>query len=95
LRLPHQMADGTFNAGQNKTFSVHTVALSRTSPRRRRPAVLIPGIGTVLRSRPSPKTIRLALDAGTAESPITRAAAGRTRIAIAGTKLPNAGDVAN
>ena len=89
LRLPYQMADGTFSVGRTKTIRVDAAGLRSLLLDGDGRAVLFAGMETVLRSRPGSRNVRLGLEEGSVEISMADAAAGRTRIVVAHTKLPS------
>ncbi|MCA9196941.1 MAG: hypothetical protein KDA87_05355 [Planctomycetales bacterium] len=92
LRLPGQMSDGTFTANKSKTVSLDESWLRKLllDPSERQD--LFPGHETELRSKPSSKTIRLAMDDGIVLIGMTPEKDGRLKIAIQHTKLANSED---
>lgn len=91
IRLKYQMADGTFTASKSKTVPVDHELLRKTLLEDRDD--LFPGIDTELRSKPTSKTVRLAIGPGTAEIALDPTNDGRTKVSVAHAKLPTAADV--
>lgn len=89
LRLPYQMADGTFTVGRTKTIRIDAAALRSLLLDEHGRAVLFAGMETVLRSRAGSKNVRLALEEGSVEISMADAVAGRTRLVVAHSKLPS------
>ncbi|WP_372595171.1 hypothetical protein, partial [Actinotalea sp.] len=91
LRLPGQMADGTFTANIGRTFDAALdldLDAARTLLLEARED-LFPTMTTVLRSRPTSKSLRLAFDEGSALITPEVTAAGRLKITVAHEKLPS------
>lgn len=93
LRLPHQMADGTFTAGKSGTVPVVSSQLRAMLLSQEDRADLFPGEDTELRSKPTSKSIRLQIGPGIAQIGLDPAGADRTKVSIAHEKLPTADDV--
>ncbi len=93
LRLPHQMADGTFTAGRSKTVTVDRDELRAALLDDAGRAVLFPAFPTELRSKPTSKTVRLAAGGGIVEIAMTPAAGDRTKVTVGHTKLASLDDV--
>lgn len=86
-RLPYQRADGTFVASRSRTLDVDAEQLRA---RLRDPggrAELLPDIETELRSRPTSKSIRLAIGGGTAELALQPREDGRVLVAVEHARL--------
>lgn len=82
LRLPHQMADGTFTANKSRTVvtDLHTLRSALLDDDQR--PLLFPGIVTDVRSRPTSKTIRLAIGDTVAGITLEERAGGRVKIVV-------------
>ena len=89
LRLPYERPDGTFTAGKSQTITVDGDRLrdllldadSRTD--------LFPGHHTELRSKPTSKTIRIAIGPGVVQVGIGPASNGRAKVTVSHEKLPS------
>ncbi|MFU8839452.1 MAG: hypothetical protein ACNA8R_01865 [Nitriliruptoraceae bacterium] len=88
-RLPNQLADGTFTAGRSATVTVDAEALRARLLDDEQRAVLFSGRPTTLRSRPTSKNVRLALDEGVVEIAMAPKTGGRVTIAVQHQKLPS------
>ncbi len=89
LRLPGQMADGTFTATRSRTMkldadAVREMLLSETDRQD-----LFPEHDTVLRSRESAKRVRIAMGGGVAEFSIDPRDDGKVKITVAHVSLPD------
>lgn len=93
LRLPHQMADGTFTASKSRTIDLDVTVLREmlVSDDARRD--LFSGEATDLRSRPTAKSLRIAIGPGIALFSFDAAKDGRTKLTVAHEKLPSHDDV--
>lgn len=81
LRLPYQRPDGTFTAGKSQTVHGDADALRRLLLDGKARADLFPGHPTELRSRPTAKSIRLAIGPGVAQfaiAPVDESSNGET-----------------
>ena len=65
-RLPGQMADGTFTANKSKTLAIDGLALRALLLDEAARADLFPGHESVLRSRPTSKSLRVKIGPGVA-----------------------------
>ncbi len=93
VRLPYQRPDGTFTAGKSQTIGVDATELRTMLLDDAHRAGLFPGFDTLLRSKPSSKSIRIAIGPGVAELALTPIPDGRTKVAVSHDKLPNFDDV--
>lgn len=93
LRLPHQMADGTFTANKSKTVTVDVDELRRLLLDDDGRAHLFPSVPTELRSRPTAKALRMAVGPGSATVSIDDRGHGRAKITIQHERLPTFDDV--
>lgn len=93
LRLPHQMADGTFTANKSRTVTVDRPGLRRLLLDDTERSDLFPGMSTELRSRPTAKAIRIAIGPGVAVISLDDAGGARTKIAVQHSRLPDFDDV--
>lgn len=93
-RLPHQMADGTFTANRSATITTDPEALRELLLHAGGREALFPGMQVELRSRPTSKNLRVALDEGVAEIAIDPRSGGRATVTVAHTRLPEAASVA-
>lgn len=92
LRLPHQMADGTFTANKSRTITVDGQQLRTMLLDENARTDLFPGESTNLTSKPSAKNIRIAIGGGSAQIAIA-AAGNRTKITIQHSRLATFDDV--
>jgi hypothetical protein len=93
LRLPNQNLDGTFTANRSKTITVDADALRAMLLDDIERKVLFPAFDTVLRSKPTSKNLRLAVEPGSVEIMLEPATNERTKVVVAHTKLSTADDV--
>jgi hypothetical protein len=93
LRLPYQRPDGTFSASKSRTVWVNAESLRAMLLDEDNRRDLFPGIESELRSRPTSKTIRLAIGPGVAQIALAGASGGRTKVTIAHERLPSFDDV--
>lgn len=93
IRLPHQMADGTFTAGKAKTVDVDGDALKAMLYDDQARSDLFGGLPTEMRSKPGVKVPRIGIGPGVAQIAIEPKADGRATITIAHEKLPSPDDV--
>lgn len=89
IRLPGQMADGTFSASASRTIAVDGGRLRERLLNEAGRRALIPGHATQLRSRPASKNVRLGLPEGSAEFSIETRADGKAKVVVSHTKLPS------
>jgi hypothetical protein len=87
------MADGTFTAGKSRTIGVEPTTLRDLLLDPEGRADLFPGRTAELRSRPTAKSIRIAIGPGVALLSLEPASNGRTKVSVAHEKLPAAADV--
>lgn len=92
-RLPGQRSDGTFSVSKSATLTVDADALRASLLDPADHADLFPGLDTELRSKPTAKTLRIALDDGHALFAIEPLDDGRTRVTVAHEKLATADDM--
>lgn len=88
-RLPHQQPDGTFTAGRSATVHTDATELRELLLDEAGRTHLFPGMTTELRSRPTSKNVRLALDEGVAEIALEPKDDGRVKVTISHAKLPS------
>lgn len=88
LRLPFQRPDGTFTASKSKTVARLADDLRSRLLDDAARAELFPGQQTTLRSKPSAKTIRIAIGPGVAVIGVDEQSDGRAIVAIQHEKLP-------
>ena len=93
IRLPHQRPDGTFTAGKSRTVRVDADTLRAALLDDADRADLFPGLETELRSKPTSKTLRVAVGPGVAQIAVEPRPDGRVTISVAHERLPDAGDV--
>jgi hypothetical protein len=93
LRLPNQMADGTFTASKSRTMALDVTAMREllVSDEARRD--LFQGIETQLRSRASAKSLRISVGPGVALFSFDATKDGKTKLTVAHEKLASAEDV--
>lgn len=93
IRLPHQMADGTFTASKTRTIEVDGDALREMLYDSDAREDLFPGFATEMRSKPTAKVPRIGIGPGIAQISIEPKADGRTTLTVAHEKLPTPEDV--
>lgn len=93
LRLPGQMADGTFTANKSKTITVDAAILKAMLAHDDDRADLFPGLETTLRSKPTSKVQRIQIGPGVAQIGIEDRGDGRAKVVVQHEKLPSADDV--
>jgi hypothetical protein len=93
LRLPHQMADGTFTASKSRTVEVDVDAIRELLLSDKGRTDLFPGMTTELRSRPTTKVLRVAVGPGVALLTFEAAKDGRTKLTVTHEQLPTYDDV--
>lgn len=93
LRLPGQMPDGTFTANKSKTVTADEAELRRLLLDDGHRHDLFPGEHTELRSKPTSKTIRLAIGGGVAQIGLTAKDDGRTTVTVQHEKLATSEDI--
>jgi hypothetical protein len=93
-RLPHQVADGTFTANRSATITTDHVALREMLRDEDGRADLFAGLEPELRSRPTSKTVRIALTSGVVEIAIAPKADRRTTVHVSHAKLSSPEEVA-
>jgi hypothetical protein len=88
LRLPHQMADGSFTVSKSRTIAIDAADLRAMllSDDGRRD--LFPDVATELRSRSTAKSVRIAIGPGSALFTLDPAKNGRTKLTVTHEKLP-------
>lgn len=87
LRMPHQMADGTFTASRSRTMTTDAAGLRSMLLDADGRSALFSGFEVVLRSKPSSKNVRVDLGEGVAEIAIVDLGDGRARITVRHAKL--------
>jgi len=93
LRLPYQRADGTFTATKSRTVPIDEAVLRAMLLDDQERQGLLPGVRNELRSQPSTKRIRLALDSGTVTIGLEELGTAKTKIDIAHDQLPTLDEV--
>jgi len=93
LRVRHQRADGTFEASKSKTIAVDVDAVRAMLLDPEGRADLFPGFETELRSKPTTKSLRVAIGPGVALFDFAPRSDGRVTATVAHQKLPAAADV--
>jgi hypothetical protein len=93
IRMPHQMADGTFTANKSRTITADVELLDRMLRHADDHADLFPGEVTELRSRSGAKAVRIGIGGGTAVISVEPKGDDRARITIQHTALPAFDDV--
>ncbi|MCA8957613.1 MAG: hypothetical protein KDC87_16175 [Planctomycetes bacterium] len=88
VRLPGQMADGTFSVNKSKTVVIDAAALRAVLLDDIERADLFPGHPTELRSKPTSKAIRLAIGGGIAVLHVEAHVDGQTKVTVQHTSLP-------
>lgn len=88
-RLPYQQADGRFAAARTKTVTVDGAALRQLLLDADGREALFAGLSTELRSRPTSKNVRVAMEEGVAEIAIQPRGNGRVRVAVLHGALPS------
>lgn len=90
LRLKYQQPDGTFTAGRSKTVRIDASLLREMLLDPDDRDVLFPDLPTELRSRPTSKSIRIAIGEGVALFALDTRDDGRTTVSVAHERLPTA-----
>jgi hypothetical protein len=93
LRLPHQMADGTFTASKSRTVGIDASALRELLISNEGRVDLFPSMTTELHSKPTAKVLKVAIGPGLAAFYVDAAKDNRTKLTIAHEKLPTFDDV--
>ena len=88
LRLPYQMADGTFTATRSRTLDVDPGELRALLLDAETRADLIPGLDLELRSRATSKSLRFRTDPGAILLSFDPAPGGRAKVVVTHEKLP-------
>lgn len=88
LRLPYQMADGTFTASKSRTVTIDATHLRRLLLDDHERARLFPGVLTKLSSKVTAKAIRIAIGQGIATISLYEVDGVRTKIAVEHAQLP-------
>ncbi len=88
LRLPHERADGTFTADKSKTIAIDAEKLRAMLLDDDDRDDLFGGEPTELRSKPTSKSIRIAVGPGVALFSLEAKADGRTKVVVSHEKLP-------
>ncbi len=94
LRLPHQMADGTFTANKSRTVTIDSDQLRGLLLDDDHRAHLFPDVPTVVKSKPTAKAIRIAIGPGIATIRLEDRGGDRTKVTIGHEQLPALDDVA-
>ena len=93
LRLPHQMADGTFTSNKSMTLAGDAALISGLLRSPGDHADLFPGNEAVLRSGPDAKTVRIGIGGGVASFDVRDRGDGRCTVTVAHEKLTSLDDV--
>ncbi len=93
LRLPHQMADGSFTANKSRTVTIDGDELRRLLLDDDGRAHLFPDLPTSLRSKPTTKAVRLTIGPGVATVSLEDRGGGRAKVTIGHERLPTSDDV--
>ncbi len=93
LRLPNQMADGTFTANKSKTVTADADELRHLLLDEHARLDLFPDEATELRSKPASKSIRLGIGGGVAVLSLSQKSDGRTAVTVMHEKLPGPDEV--
>jgi hypothetical protein len=93
LRLPHQMADGTFTASKSRTLAIEEAALRELLLSEDTRMDLFHGLTTELRSRATSKSLKFSVGPGFALFSFEATTDGRTKVTVAHEKLPTYDDV--
>jgi hypothetical protein len=88
LRLPHQMADGTFTASKSRTVDIDVEALREMLLSDEARVDLFASVQTELRSKHTAKVLKISVGPGVAAFYVDVAKDGRTKLTIAHEKLP-------
>jgi hypothetical protein len=88
LRLPHQMADGSFTASKSRTMEIETAVLRELLLSEEGRRDLFPDVATKLRSRSTAKSIRISIGPGMALFTLDPANNGQTKLTVTHEKLP-------
>jgi hypothetical protein len=92
-RLPYQQPDGTFSVNASRTVAIGAVDLRERLLDDAQRKELFADHDTELRSKQASKNVRIRIDGGTVEFALEPRDDGRTKVAVAHTKLPSADDV--
>lgn len=87
-RLPYQQSDGLFGVSKTKTMAVDADELRALLLDPEGRDALFPDMTTELRSRPTSKNVRIAMEEGSVEFTLTPKPNGRTSVNVAHTRLP-------
>lgn len=88
-RLPFQQHDGLFGVSRTRTVTVEADVLREMLLDPDGRDALFPDMPVELRSRPTSKNLRLAMEEGTAEVAMVAKDGGRTAVTVAHTRLPD------
>ena len=89
IRLPHQMADGTFTANKSKTITTDADVIDKMLRHPDDHADLFPAHETELRSRPDAKSVRIGMGGGVAIFDVQPRENGRCKVVVMHEKLPS------
>ncbi|MGE0729873.1 MAG: hypothetical protein AB7O92_21995 [Acidimicrobiia bacterium] len=92
-RLPYQRSDGTFTATRSRTVPVPPEQLRALLLDAGARTDLLGGLPSELRSRPTSKAIRLAVEQGMVLISLDVTADGRTKVSVAHERLPQPDDL--
>jgi hypothetical protein len=87
IRLPHQMADGTFTASKSRTVDIDPAELRALIVSTEGRADLFQGVATELRSRATSKALRIAFDPGSVLFSFDPTKDGRTKLTVTHERL--------
>jgi hypothetical protein len=89
LRLPHQMADGSFTASKSRTIEIDAAGLRALLLSDEGRRELFPDEATELRSRSTAKSLRITIGPGSALFTFDPAKNGQTTLTVTHEKLPS------
>lgn len=93
LRLPHQMADGTFTANKSKTVTLNGEEFRQLLLDEEHRVHLFPNVATEVLSKPTAKAIRLSVGPGVAIIRLDGLVGDRTKVTVQHERLPTFDDV--
>lgn len=93
LRLPHQLADGTFTANTTRTIDVDVTELREMLLDDETRRDLFSGLDTELRSKPTSKSLRIRIGPGVALFSMDQKPHARATVTVSHTRLTTADDV--
>lgn len=93
LRLPNQRADGTFTASRSRTLPVTPETVRELLLDDDARADLFPGLDAELRSKPTTKVLRYAVEGGVVLFTVDPAGEGRARVTVTHERLPGVEDL--